>query len=166
MHIMRREKRDSYLIQIHKNRHKLTNCNMYNTCYLSVHSNLDIANKSVIPFFFTISNLICLVNAQNGIWALFTISRNSLYQGSLYQGLNVHIKKISNSTTSSSCQWKWRLLVNVHGSSREGQVTWSKKKFTTCLKFQQKSCHNFSLCNSYSQRKTLVEILYAIWQIC
>ena len=62
---------------------------MYNTCYLSVHSNLDIANKSVIPFFFTISNLICLVNPQNGIWALFTISRNSLYQGSLYQSLSV-----------------------------------------------------------------------------
>ena len=55
MHIIRREKRDSYLIQIHKNRHKLTNCNMYNTCYLSVHSNLDLTNKSVRPFLFTIS---------------------------------------------------------------------------------------------------------------
>ena len=29
------------------------------------------------------------MNPQNGNWVLFTISRNSLYQGSLYQGLSV-----------------------------------------------------------------------------
>ena len=46
-----------------------------------LHSNLDIANKSVRPFLFTISNVICLVNLQNGFC--------SLYQGSLYQGLSV-----------------------------------------------------------------------------
>ena len=38
--------------------------------------------------YFTISNVICLVNPQNGSWVLFTISRNSLYRGSLYQGLS------------------------------------------------------------------------------
>ena len=52
----------------------------------TIHSNLDIANKSVIPFLFTISNnslgisnVICLVNPQNGNWVFFTISQNSLY---------------------------------------------------------------------------------------
>ena len=40
---------------------------------------------SQTPFLFTISNAICLVNPQNG--SLFTKSRNSLYQGSLYRGL-------------------------------------------------------------------------------
>ena len=40
---------------------------------LGVHSNLDIVNKSVIPFLFTISNVICLVNPQNESWILFTI---------------------------------------------------------------------------------------------
>ena len=44
---------------------------------MEVHSNLDIANKSVRPFFFNISNnslsnVICLVNPQNGSWVLFT----------------------------------------------------------------------------------------------
>ena len=38
---------------------------------------------------FTISNVIWLVNPQNGSWVLFTISKNSLYQGLLYQGLSV-----------------------------------------------------------------------------
>ena len=37
---------------------------------------------------FTISNVICLVNPQNGSWVLFTIVWNSLYWGSLYQGLS------------------------------------------------------------------------------
>ena len=32
-------------------------------------------NKSVRPFLFTISNIICLVNPPNGSWVLFTISR-------------------------------------------------------------------------------------------
>ena len=36
-----------------------------------------------------ISNVICLVKPQNGSWVLFTISGNSLYRGSLYQGLSV-----------------------------------------------------------------------------
>ena len=46
---------------------------------LLFHSNLDIPNKSVIPFLCTklnnsyISNVICLVNPQNGSWVLFTI---------------------------------------------------------------------------------------------
>ena len=44
-----------------------------------LHSNLDIVNKSVRPFLFTISNIICLVIPQNGSWVLFTISQNSLY---------------------------------------------------------------------------------------
>ena len=35
------------------------------------------------------SNVICLVNPQNGNWVLFTIARNSLYQDTLYQGLSV-----------------------------------------------------------------------------
>ena len=35
------------------------------------------------------SNVICLVNPQNGSWVLFTILQNSLYQGSLYLGLSV-----------------------------------------------------------------------------
>ena len=39
---------------------------------------------------FTISNMICLVNPQNGSWVLFTISRNSLFWGSLYWGLSVY----------------------------------------------------------------------------
>ena len=50
------------------------------------YSNLDITNKSIRPFLFTISNnaihisnVICLVNPQNGSWLLFTISLNSLY---------------------------------------------------------------------------------------
>ena len=38
-------------------------------------SNLDIANKCVRHFLFTISNLICSVNPQNMSWVLFTISR-------------------------------------------------------------------------------------------
>ena len=38
---------------------------------------------------FTISNVNCLVNPQNGSWVLFTISQNSLYRGSLYRGLSV-----------------------------------------------------------------------------
>ena len=33
--------------------------------------------------------MIWLVNPQNGSWVLFTKSQNSLYQGSLYQGLGV-----------------------------------------------------------------------------
>ena len=33
---------------------------------------------------FTVSNVICLVNPQNGSWILFTLSQNSLYRGSLY----------------------------------------------------------------------------------
>ena len=37
-----------------------------------------------------ISNITCLVNPQNGSQVLFTISRNSLYPGSLYRGLSVH----------------------------------------------------------------------------
>ena len=41
---------------------------------------------------FTISNVNCLVNPQNGSWVLFTISQNSLYQGSLYRGLSVLLK--------------------------------------------------------------------------
>ena len=36
--------------------------------------------------YFTISNVICLVNPQNGSWVLFTILQNSLYRGLLYQG--------------------------------------------------------------------------------
>ena len=52
-------------------------------------SNLDIVHKSAIPFLFTISNVICLVNPQNESWVLFIISRNSLYQGLLYRGLSV-----------------------------------------------------------------------------
>ena len=39
--------------------------------------------------YFTISNVICLVNPQNRSWVLFTITRNSLHRGSLYQGLSV-----------------------------------------------------------------------------
>ena len=39
--------------------------------------------------YFTISKVISLVNPQNWIWVLFTISRNSLYRGSLYRGLSV-----------------------------------------------------------------------------
>ena len=35
---------------------------------------------------FTTSNVLCLVNPQNGSWVLFTLSQNSLYQGSLYRG--------------------------------------------------------------------------------
>ena len=57
--------------------------------YNIVHSNLDIANKSVRHFLFTISNIICLVNPQNGSWVLFTILWNSLYWGLLYQGLSI-----------------------------------------------------------------------------
>ena len=36
-----------------------------------------------------ILNVICIVNPQNGSWVLFTISQNSLFRGSLYQGLSV-----------------------------------------------------------------------------
>ena len=39
----------------------------------------------------TISNVICLVNSQNGNWVLFTTSRNWLHRGSLYHGLSVSI---------------------------------------------------------------------------
>ena len=45
----------------------------------SMHSNLNIVNKSVRPFLFTISNVICLVNLQNRSWVLFIISQNSRY---------------------------------------------------------------------------------------
>ena len=38
---------------------------------------------------FTTSNVICLVNPQNGSWVLFTILRNSLYRGLLYRGMSV-----------------------------------------------------------------------------
>ena len=54
----------------------------------SIHSNLNIVNKSVRPFLFTISNnslhisnVICLVNPHNGSWILFTILQNSLFLG-------------------------------------------------------------------------------------
>ena len=40
----------------------------------------------------SISNVLCLVNPQKWSWVLFTISQNSLYWGSLYQGLSVHPK--------------------------------------------------------------------------
>ena len=43
---------------------------------------------------FTISNVICLVNCQDGNWVLFTVSGNSLHQGSLYRGLSVLIKTL------------------------------------------------------------------------
>ena len=39
--------------------------------------------------YFIISNVICLINPQNGSWVLFTILRNSLYRGSLYRDLSV-----------------------------------------------------------------------------
>ena len=65
------------------------NCVYLSKSWYVVHSNLDIAKKSVRPFLFTISKVICLVNPENGSWVLFTISRNSLYGGSLYQGLSV-----------------------------------------------------------------------------
>ena len=55
----------------------------------SIHSNLNIVNKSVRPFLFTISYVIGLVIPQNGSWVLFTKSRNSLYRGSLFQGLSL-----------------------------------------------------------------------------
>ena len=32
----------------------------------------------------------CLANPQNGNRVLFTMTQNSLYRGSLYQGLSVH----------------------------------------------------------------------------
>ena len=64
-------------------RHTFTNS------YFVLHSNLDIVNKFVRSFLFTTSNVICLVYPQNGSWVLFTISQNSLYWGSLYQGLSV-----------------------------------------------------------------------------
>ena len=56
----------------------------------------DIANKSIRHFLFTISkftvsNVICLVNPQNGSWVFFTLSRNSLYRGSLYQDLSIYL---------------------------------------------------------------------------
>ena len=38
---------------------------------------------------FTISNVICLVNPQDGSWVLFAILQNSLYKGLLCQGLGV-----------------------------------------------------------------------------
>ena len=53
-----------------------------------IHSNLDITNKSIRPFLFTLSNnslhisyVICWVNPKNGSWVLLNISRNSLYRG-------------------------------------------------------------------------------------
>ena len=42
-----------------------------------------------IEWFSALSNLIYLVNTQNGSWVLFTISRNLLFRGSLYEGLSV-----------------------------------------------------------------------------
>ena len=41
--------------------------------------------------YFTISNVISLVNPQIWSWVLFTISWNSLYPGLLYRGLSVRI---------------------------------------------------------------------------
>ena len=40
---------------------------------------------------FTISNVICLVDPQNGSWVLFTILRNSVNPGSLYRGLGYKV---------------------------------------------------------------------------
>ena len=51
--------------------------------------------------YFTISNVIFLVNLQNGSWLLFTISRNSLYRGSLYRGLSVYL--CTNSPIYGNC---------------------------------------------------------------
>ena len=39
--------------------------------------------------YFTMSNVIWLVNFQNGSWVLLTISQNSLYRGSLNRDLSV-----------------------------------------------------------------------------
>ena len=62
---------------------------IYRPIEYKVHSKLDKENKSLRPFLFTISNVICLVNPQNGSWVLFTTSQNSLCRGSLYRGLSV-----------------------------------------------------------------------------
>ena len=40
-----------------------------------------------IEKFSTLSNVIYLVNTQNGSWVLLTILQSSLYRGSLYRGL-------------------------------------------------------------------------------
>ena len=44
---------------------------------------------SLYRMIYNIKYMICLVNPQNGNWVQFTISRNSLYQCSLYRGLSV-----------------------------------------------------------------------------
>ena len=41
--------------------------------------------------YFTISNVISLVNPQIGSWVLFSISRISLYQGSLFRGIYLRV---------------------------------------------------------------------------
>ena len=48
---------------------------------------------------FTISNVICLVDPQNGSWVLFTILQNSVNRGSLYRGLGVVCMYTSCTTT-------------------------------------------------------------------
>ena len=69
---------------------KISKVWVYTTCYaIYIHSNLDIANISVRPFLLTISNVKYFVNPRSGSWVLFTISKNSLYWGSLYWGLSV-----------------------------------------------------------------------------
>ena len=63
--------------------------------------------------YFTISNVICLVNPQNGSWILFTISRNSLFQGSLYRGLSV-LFYLLNCVILQKCSGKKKSLLPVH----------------------------------------------------
>ena len=93
--ISEREWRNLRVPRVHK-------VSSFYTIYLhsvsKIHSNLDIVNKSVRSFLFTILNnslylmWYALVNPQNGSWGLFTILRNSLFRGLLYQDLSVHSK--------------------------------------------------------------------------
>ena len=89
---------------------------------------------------FTISNIKCLVNPQNGSWVLFTISQNSLYRGSLYQGLSVVLQN-----TYNTGRWIWRpknlkkrLKLEIFWGAKLGFLDWTTLLF--CLYTRLRFC--------------------------
>ena len=86
------------------------------------------------------SNVIWLVNFQNGSWVLLTISQNSLYRGSLYQGLSVVLQN-----TYNTGRWIWRpknlkkrLKLEIFWGAKLGFLDWTTLLF--CLYTRLRFC--------------------------
>ena len=67
----------------------------------------------------------CLVNPQNWSWVLFPISRNSLFRGSLYQGLSALCTTTGNGVLLA--------LINIWGIIIAAATAWCSGFFiSTC----------------------------------